>query len=279
MSTVPAGDRKPGPGMDRRRLAAAVRADSVSAGSARIPRRARLPSDDVLRLNDHEDRLYELVDGILVEKTVGLEESWLACKTHHLARQLSSSRGTSVWSPARTACTDSPRVWSGFPMWPSSPGIGSRTASFPKNQSPTSFPTSPSRSSAASNTRKEMEEKLKEYFEKGVRLVWFVRPRSRVVDVYTTADEFTRLTASATLDGGDVLPGFSVLVGDLFRKPSARAGENPTGSGARPDARSHFDPDDRRVTAGHARHGAPVSPGDLRRDRRPPGAARDDLRG
>jgi len=34
--------------------------------------------DDVLWLNDHEDRLCELVDGILVEKTVGLEESWLA---------------------------------------------------------------------------------------------------------------------------------------------------------------------------------------------------------
>ena len=34
--------------------------------------------DDVVRLNDHEDRLYELVDGILVEKTVGLEESIIA---------------------------------------------------------------------------------------------------------------------------------------------------------------------------------------------------------
>ena len=36
--------------------------------------------DDVVRLNDHEDRLYELVDGILVEKTVGLEESFIAGK-------------------------------------------------------------------------------------------------------------------------------------------------------------------------------------------------------
>ena len=34
--------------------------------------------DDVDRLNNHEDRLYELVDGILVEKTVGLEESFVA---------------------------------------------------------------------------------------------------------------------------------------------------------------------------------------------------------
>ena len=34
--------------------------------------------DDVIRLNDHEDRLYELVDGILLEKTVGLQESIIA---------------------------------------------------------------------------------------------------------------------------------------------------------------------------------------------------------
>ena len=34
--------------------------------------------EDVIRLNDHEDRLYELVDGIFVEKTVGLEESVIA---------------------------------------------------------------------------------------------------------------------------------------------------------------------------------------------------------
>ena len=75
-----------------------------------------------------------------------------------------------------------------------------------------------------SNTRKEMDEKLKEYFEKGVRLVWYVRPRTRVVDVYTAPDHFTRLTASMRLDGGDVLPGFSVQVGELFQMPK-RPGE------------------------------------------------------
>ena len=70
-----------------------------------------------------------------------------------------------------------------------------------------------------SNTRKEMDDKLQEYFEKGVRLVWYVRPRTRVVDVYTAPDRFTRLTASMRLDGGDVLPGFSVQVGELFAMP------------------------------------------------------------
>ena len=67
-----------------------------------------------------------------------------------------------------------------------------------------------------SNTAREMSDKLKEYFEKDVRLVWYVRPKLKVVDVYTSPDRFNRLTASMTLDGGDILPGFSVRVGDLF---------------------------------------------------------------
>ena len=49
--------------------------------------------DDVIRLNDHEDRLYELVDGILVEKTVGLEESCIAMKIRTIAQVISSNRG------------------------------------------------------------------------------------------------------------------------------------------------------------------------------------------
>ncbi len=81
------------------------------------------------------------------------------------------------------------------------------------------------------NTRKEMDDKLKEYFEKGVRLVWYVRPRTRVVNVYTAPGRFTRLTASMRLDGGDVLPGFSVQVGELFVIPKRPA----TGKGGKKD--------------------------------------------
>ncbi len=90
---------------------------------------------------------------------------------------------------------------------------------FPKSRFLSSFPTWPWRSSAGATPPRRWTEKLQEYFEKGVRLVWYVRPRSRVVDVYTAPDHFTRLTASMRLDGGDVLPGFSVQVGELFEMP------------------------------------------------------------
>src|SRR5690606_38266214 len=36
--------------------------------------------EDVVRLNDHEDRLCELIDGVLVEKAMGFIESWLASR-------------------------------------------------------------------------------------------------------------------------------------------------------------------------------------------------------
>ena len=48
-----------------------------------------------------------------------------------------------------------------------------------------------------------------------------MRPKSRVVDVYTAADRFTLLTVSSHLDAGEVLPGFSVPVRELFQVPRA----------------------------------------------------------
>jgi hypothetical protein len=43
-----------------------------------------------------------------------------------------------------------------------------------------------------------VDEKLADYRQTGVRLIWVIEPSSR------------------TVDGGDVLPGFAVPVGRLF---------------------------------------------------------------
>jgi Uma2 family endonuclease len=171
--------------------------------------------DDVVRLNDHEDRLYELVDGILVAKTMGLEESCIAMKIGRLfgnfvdPRDLGVVAGVGGTIQLDINLVRIPDV--SFISWERMPG-----AELPKDPVPLLVPDLAVEVISRSNTPKEMAEKLREYFEKGVRLVWYVRPRSRVVDVYTAPDHFTRLTASMQLDGGDVLPGFTVQVSELF---------------------------------------------------------------
>ncbi len=65
---------------------------------------------------------------------------------------------------------------------------------------------------SSGNTRKEITRKLRTYFESGVRLVWVVDPRKRTVRVHTSPDKYTRLGEDDTLDGGEILPGFTVSI-------------------------------------------------------------------
>ena len=133
--------------------------------------------DDVVRLNDHEDRLYELVDGILVEKTVGYEESFIAGKILTMLknfverRKLGLVAGEGGMMKLDIDLVRIPDV--SFVSWDRVPG-----REFPDEPIPPLVPDLAVEVISRSNTRKEMDEKLQEYFEKGVRLVWYVRPRS-----------------------------------------------------------------------------------------------------
>ncbi len=72
-----------------------------------------------------------------------------------------------------------------------------------------------------SETYRTIRLKLKDYFEGGTRLVWVVRSDDGLVEVYTGLDIVHTLTDADTLDGADVLPGFSLSIRDLFDYPEA----------------------------------------------------------
>ena len=62
----------------------------------------------------------------------------------------------------------------------------------------------------------DLMDKLDEYFTIGVQLVWVADPRRQQVYVYRSVTDVQRLSVEDTLTGGEVLPGFSVPVADLF---------------------------------------------------------------
>jgi Uma2 family endonuclease len=58
--------------------------------------------------------------------------------------------------------------------------------------------------------------KVMEYLEAGVRLVWVVDPERQTITVYQADRSGQILTIDDALDGGDVLPGFTVPVARIF---------------------------------------------------------------
>jgi Uma2 family endonuclease len=170
---------------------------------------------DVVDIEAAENRLYELIDGVLVEKAVGFKEAFLATRLstllnvfaqqHDLGGVLGAD-GTVELFPGQVRIPDV-----AFYSWSKLPG-----RQIPDDPIPELAPDLAVEVLSKTNTRGEMFAKRKDYFFAGVKLVWFVDPRARTVEVYTAPDQATVLTDADTLTGGDVLPGFSLPVAQVF---------------------------------------------------------------
>jgi hypothetical protein len=68
----------------------------------------------------------------------------------------------------------------------------------------------------ADSRRPQIRAVVLDHLKAGVRLVWTIDPEDRSVTIIVDPLESRTLEADATLDGGDVLPGFSCKVSDLF---------------------------------------------------------------
>ncbi len=66
-----------------------------------------------------------------------------------------------------------------------------------------------------SDTYKLMRDKAQYYLDNGTLLVWLVYPEKKLIEVYRQ-DEIDILTADDTLSGYDILPDFKVRVDEIF---------------------------------------------------------------
>jgi Uma2 family endonuclease len=67
-----------------------------------------------------------------------------------------------------------------------------------------------------SNTKVEMHQKVQLFFGNGSRQVWVVYPRSKTVYVYSAPDKVLILQGDSVIDVGDVLPGFTLPLREIF---------------------------------------------------------------
>jgi len=62
----------------------------------------------------------------------------------------------------------------------------------------------------------DIQARVQDYLDAGSEQVWVLWPKTRSVSVYRPHADTRQLGPDDTLDGGDILPGFDVRVGDLF---------------------------------------------------------------
>ncbi|HKB05483.1 MAG TPA: Uma2 family endonuclease [Gemmataceae bacterium] len=193
----------------------------IPAGRVCIdPPPGRATEADVIRLAENEGRLCELVDGTLVEKAMGWEETKLEglifgflhdyLKEHPLGEVypgtgfIRLAEGV-VRGPDVTVC-----LWNHVttPMQDRKNPIARTVADLAVEVV------------SRSNTAKEMARKCKEYFDSGTTIVWLVYPKTRTIEVYISPTRFHTLGIDDTLDGGMLLPGLRLPLRTLFARPT-----------------------------------------------------------
>jgi Uma2 family endonuclease len=170
---------------------------------------------DVIEVERREGKLCELVEGVLLEKAGGCNESRLAVFLGGLLNAFVIPRNLGiVTGPDGTIRLMANLVRipdAAFTSWDRLPGRRR-----PAPPVPHLAPNLAVEVLSRSNTPGEMVAKRQDYFAAGVELVWEIDPVARTVAVYTSPTQSTVLRAADTLDGGAVLPGFTLPLPDLF---------------------------------------------------------------
>jgi len=173
--------------------------------------------EDVIRNNESSFRaaICELVDGTLVEKPVGWEESAIAFMIGRFLLNFVEPRrlGTVLGSDGML------RLLLGLMRAPDvSFFVRGRLRRYKRGgeRYPSIGADLAVEVISKSNTKAEIARKLTEYFAAGARLAWVVDPKTETVRVHQEPRKVVGLGLGEVLDGGDVIPGLQIPVADLF---------------------------------------------------------------
>jgi Uma2 family endonuclease len=172
-----------------------------------------------------DDFLYEVIDGQVVEiPHMGAFQSLLASELSHLIRTYLDTNPLGLVGVEVLFTLDRegrlrrrPDIaYVAYDRWPE--------ATVPDVEAWEIAPDLAVEVVSPTNSAREIDGKIVDYFRSGVRLVWVVYPESGRIHVYNSAVNSNVVERDGELTGGDVLPGFQVKVADLYRgftKPTA----------------------------------------------------------
>jgi Uma2 family endonuclease len=173
-----------------------------------------------VRTDTHSDEpLFEVIDGLRVELLVSAQNTYLASRLVIRSGPLVDSRqlghvvGEMLFDLPLVGRSRGRRpdvAFVSFERWP---------AGQPLPEHGEHWSVAPDLAVEFVSPNDEVEElldKLRDYFESGVRQVWVVHPRARLVQVFHSLAEVHGFQEPAEVDGGPILPGIRVPVATML---------------------------------------------------------------
>jgi Uma2 family endonuclease len=168
---------------------------------------------DVLSLPENADKILELIDGGIVCKPSDFHSSYVAgwfatylnlYLLQHDIGNVSGASGGYILDHENTLIPDV-----GYISNVRMPAMPPREAPVPPDlaievKSPT-------------DRKRTLRRKAEKYLACGTKLVWLVFREDQLVEVYTADDDVRTFGINDVLDGGDVLPGFTLAIKDVFK--------------------------------------------------------------
>lgn len=159
---------------------------------------------------ENRDRLFELINGEIVEKMASFSPSRIAMRIGRFIGNFSEGIGYVTGA-------DGSYILS--PNYEFMPDVGYIAKS--------SMPQEPERQvqrppdlavevKSPTDSKRGLRQKAEDYLRFGTKIVWLVFPEEKRIEVYELDQDVREYSMDDTLDGGDVLPGFTLPVREIF---------------------------------------------------------------
>jgi Uma2 family endonuclease len=167
---------------------------------------------DLASLPENAGRILELVEGGIIEKMPSFVPSEIALNIGSFIKQYVREHHTGYVTAA-----DGGYIMSGSDVFV--PDVGyitrERLPQKPMREAPVP-PDMAVEVKSPTDRKRDMRVKAEKYLAYGTRLVWLVFPEEQAVEVYTPDEDVKTIGIGGVLDGGDILPGFTLTVRDIF---------------------------------------------------------------
>jgi Uma2 family endonuclease len=164
-----------------------------------------------------DGKIYEWVEGTLVEKAVGYYESRLTAFLIRVIGDFVESHDLGLIAAPDGLMRILPHISRGpdvsFVSWDRLPG-GRPPGR--EDRVPSIVPDLAVEVLSEGNRPAEMARKRRDYFSAGVRSVWEIDPATRSAVVYDSAESGKPIPPNGDIDGRELLPNFRLSLRDLF---------------------------------------------------------------